>query len=64
MMACIGGLSSTWFSTNGGGIVGVAYLEVFGSVPAYPAWIFSAEYGGDVQPIAETISHEVGHTVR
>ena len=58
MMACIGGRAA--LLGDGGGYVGVAYLEGFGSVPEYPAWVFSGEYGSDVQPVAETISHEVG----
>ena len=49
------------------GCLGVAYVDVFDRVDAtgstQPAWAFSGEAGNDPIQIAESISHEVGHTL-
>ncbi|GAA2017348.1 hypothetical protein [Nocardioides kribbensis] len=48
------------------GCTGVAYLDVFDATRSHaryqPAWAFTAYYD-DVASIAETVSHEVGHTL-
>ncbi len=49
------------------GCLGVAYVDVFDRIDAtgftQPAWAFSGEAGNDPIQIAESISHEVGHTL-
>ena len=50
----------------GTGCLGVAYTDVFdlvGGAAYQPAWAFSAEVDNDPIQIAESISHEVGHTL-
>ncbi|MBD8870629.1 fibronectin type III domain-containing protein [Nocardioides donggukensis] len=51
----------------GGGCLGVAYVDVFDKVSStgyfQPAWAFSDEVDNDPIQIAETITHEVGHTL-
>jgi Fibronectin type III domain/Metallo-peptidase family M12B Reprolysin-like len=44
---------------------GLAYIGVFdmsGSANYQPAWIFPQRLGNDTKSIAESVSHEVGHT--
>ena len=50
----------------GGGCLGIAYVDVFslvGGAVYQPAWAFSDEVDNDPIQIAESISHEVGHTL-
>ena len=50
----------------GPGCLGIAYFDVFDRVDSdffHPAWAFSDEVDNDPIQIAETISHEVGHTL-
>lgn len=50
----------------GGGCVGVAFIDVFDRVGAGengPAWAFSTPLRNDPVQLAETVSHEVGHTL-
>ena len=50
----------------GSGCLGIAYADVFdlvGGAAYQPAWAFSDEVDNDPIQIAESISHEVGHTL-
>ena len=42
---------------------GVAYLDGFGEQNTSPAFVFAVAQGNDESIVAETISHEVGHTL-
>lgn len=52
---------TNWFDTNAGG---VAYLGSFNWNSDTPCWAFTQQLGnGSEKPVAEAISHEVGHTL-
>ncbi|QDT54536.1 Serine-aspartate repeat-containing protein F precursor [Caulifigura coniformis] len=56
----IGGDHNQWLNQFNGGI---AFLDSFGSSTDIPCFVFSITQGNNEQVIAETISHEVGHTL-
>jgi hypothetical protein len=56
----IGGDFNDWFKIPAGG---VAFLNSFGSSTDIPCYAWSVTQGLDEQVIAETISHETGHTL-
>jgi subtilisin-like proprotein convertase family protein len=67
--ATIGGLS-TILPVDGPGAVGIALFNSFNDNADEPCFIFSEEYGPPfynntqhIKGVAETISHEVGHTL-
>jgi PKD repeat protein len=45
------------------GILGLALVGTFGGVLDNPALVFSVSHGTDYAMIADTVSHEVGHTL-
>ncbi|NEO37779.1 MAG: hypothetical protein F6J90_16170 [Moorea sp. SIOASIH] len=55
----IGG-DGTWYKP---GTVGVAYMDSFNWDSDTPTFVFSEQYNGSEKEVAETISHEVGHTL-
>ena len=57
---CIGGSSMDWFGDGAGG---VALLNSFAWDSDTPAYVFSAELGGDPKHAADAASHEAGHTL-
>ncbi len=60
----IGGSTLDWFTPTDGRVVGgVAYLTSFNWDVDTPAFVFAQDYGGSAYDIAETVSHEVGHTL-
>ncbi|WP_424094832.1 pre-peptidase C-terminal domain-containing protein [Moorena producens] len=56
----IGG-DGSWY--NKPGVVGVGYLDSFNDDIDTPTFVFSEVYNGSEKGVAETISHEVGHTL-
>ncbi len=54
----IGG-TGAWYGSAGG----VAHFGSFDAGSDDPCFVFSASYGGGEKGVAETISHEAGHTV-
>ena len=50
-------------SWDGPGALGVAHLDSFNDYIDTPTFAFSENAAGDSQEVAETISHEVGHTL-
>ncbi|WP_234419727.1 DUF4347 domain-containing protein [Nodularia spumigena] len=58
--AVIGGSGLDWIGQR---LSGIAYLNSFNWGTDTPTFMFSKDMGGQEKPIAETISHEVGHTL-
>jgi len=58
----IGGWSDDWY-TDDRGVVGVSYEDSFNWSSDTPVFVFSNEYWGEEKGVAETISHEAGHTL-
>jgi len=58
----VGGSSLDWYGYSAGG---VAYVNAWGKPYYAPAFVFVKELGGGAttKPLAEAISHEVGHTL-
>jgi len=64
MRAIITTSAATWTGA-GDGLYGIALLDSFGDGLGSPSWMFSANVDQTIKikSMAETISHEVGHTV-
>jgi hypothetical protein len=56
----IGGSKDDWYKQDAGG---VAYLNSFDEDIDLPCFVFSNTQFNDEQVLAETVSHEVGHTL-
>ncbi|MDB9378214.1 DUF4347 domain-containing protein, partial [Nodularia sphaerocarpa] len=58
--AVIGGSGLDWIGQR---LSGIAYFDSFNWNTDTPTFIFSKDMAGQEKPTAETISHEVGHTL-
>ncbi|MEA5582347.1 DUF4347 domain-containing protein [Nodularia harveyana UHCC-0300] len=58
--AVIGGSGLDWYGQR---LAGIAFFDSFNDDIDTPTFIFSEDMAGAEKPIAETISHEVGHTI-
>lgn len=56
----IGGSWGDWYGNPAGG---VAFVGSFDSGQDYPCWVFPGGAGNSEKNLAETASHEVGHTL-
>ena len=56
----IGGKNSDWYGSS---VLGISYRSSFARAGDIPNFVFSGSIGYDINGIAVTVSHEVGHTL-
>ena len=56
----IGGKSGDWYGSS---VLGISYRSSFARAGDIPNFVFSGSIGYDINGIAVTVSHEVGHTL-